>query len=51
MEDVAIFYGHMINLWQCGILWGHLVYLMAVGYNFPRFGMLHREKSGNPGTR
>jgi hypothetical protein len=27
--------------WPLGLFWGHLVY-------FPRFGMFHHEKSGNP---
>jgi hypothetical protein len=35
MEDVGIFYGH-------------LVYFMAIWYIFPCFGMLYQEKSGNP---
>jgi hypothetical protein len=45
-----------------GILYGHLVYFIAIGYilvalgifkcdlvYFSRFGMLFQEKSGNPG--
>jgi hypothetical protein len=31
-----------------GLLCGHLVYFMALGYIFPGFGMLYQEKSGNP---
>jgi hypothetical protein len=44
-------------------IWSILPYLTAIGYTFwpfgifmviwyifPRFGMLHQEKSGNPGT-
>jgi hypothetical protein len=48
MEDVGIFYGHLVYftsiwyiLWPSGICYGHLEY-------FSRFGMLYREKSGNP---
>jgi hypothetical protein len=49
------------NIWEgltmedVGILYGHLVYSLAIwislwyfGIYFPRFGMLHQEKSGNP---
>jgi hypothetical protein len=28
--------------------YGHLVYFTAIWCIFPRFGMLYREKSGNP---
>jgi hypothetical protein len=31
-----------------GICYGHLVHFRAIWYIFSRFGMLHREKSGNP---
>jgi hypothetical protein len=48
MEDVGIFYGHLVHflvfcyiLWTFGIVRGKLVY-------FPRFGILSQEKSGNP---
>jgi hypothetical protein len=37
------------------LVYGHMVYFMAIRYNlwsfgifFPRFGMLYGEKSGNP---
>jgi hypothetical protein len=50
MEDVGIFYSHSVNvpailhiLWPFGIFPPVLVH-------FTRFGMLHQEKSGNPGT-
>jgi hypothetical protein len=47
MEDVGIFYGQLVNFpaifMAIAMFWGHLVY-------FHRFGMLFREKSGNPGT-
>jgi hypothetical protein len=43
LEDVGIFYGHLeYILWPVGIFYGRLVI-------FPRFGTLHKEKSGNPG--
>jgi hypothetical protein len=40
MEDVCIFTAILSILWPFGIFRGHLVY-------FSRFGMLHRDKSGN----
>jgi hypothetical protein len=33
-----------------GIFCGHLIYFTVVWYIFPRFGMLHLQKSGNPGA-
>jgi hypothetical protein len=30
------------------IFHGHLVYFVVIWYIFPRFGILYREKSGNP---
>jgi hypothetical protein len=55
MEDVGIFYGHLIYftaiwyiLWLLGIFYNYLVYFMFIWYNFFRFGMLRQEKSGNP---
>jgi hypothetical protein len=51
MEDVGIFYGHLVHFtvscyifWTFGIVRGDLVY-------FSRFGILHQEKSGNPGCK
>jgi hypothetical protein len=48
MKDVGIFYGHLVLftvfsyiLWTFGIVRGNLVY-------YSRFGILNREKSGNP---
>jgi hypothetical protein len=32
-----------------GISYGYLVHFVINWYIFPRFGMLYREKSGNPG--
>jgi purine-nucleoside phosphorylase len=51
MEDVGIFYGRWVYfkatlsiVWISDKLCGHLV-------NFSRFGMLYREKSGNPAVK
>jgi hypothetical protein len=48
MENVDIFYSPLVYftaiwyiLWPFGIIYGNLVY-------FSRFGMLYKEKSGNP---
>jgi hypothetical protein len=48
MEDVGIFYGHLVHfmvfcyiLWKFGIVRGNLVYISS-------FGILYQEKSGNP---
>jgi hypothetical protein len=60
----GIFYGQLVYfmaiwyiLWPVGIFYGHLVYFMAIlvyflviWHIFSRFGMLHQEKSGNPGS-
>jgi hypothetical protein len=41
-------------LWPCEIYYGPLVYFIAIWkfsgnlVYFPRFGILHKEKSGNP---
>jgi hypothetical protein len=43
MEDIGIFYGSLVYLRPFVIFYGHLVY-------FYRFGILHQEKSGNPGN-
>jgi hypothetical protein len=51
-EVVGIFYGHLVYFTA------PLVYFVAFWYIlwlfgvciFPRFGMLHEEKSGNPGA-
>jgi hypothetical protein len=49
MEEVGIFYGHLVYftpilkiLWPFDIFYGNW-------YIFPRVGILYREKSGNPG--
>jgi hypothetical protein len=63
IEDAGIFYGHLVYftaIWSIlrpfGLFYGHLVYFVAIRYSlhmvnwfiFPRFGKLHKEKSGNP---
>jgi hypothetical protein len=42
-------YGHLVYItaiWY--ILFDHLVYFVVIWYIFPHFGMLYKEKSGNP---
>jgi hypothetical protein len=48
MEDVGIFYGHLVDLRPFDILYRHLLYFVVIWYIFPRFGVLYHEKSGNP---
>jgi hypothetical protein len=45
MQDVGIFRAILSILRSNGIFYVHFV---AIGYVFSRFGMLYREKSGNP---
>jgi hypothetical protein len=33
-----------------GKFYGHLVHFVVIWYIFPRFGMLYRDKPGNPVT-
>jgi hypothetical protein len=40
---------YFMSIWPLEIFYGHLVYFVVNWYIFPRFGMLHQEKSGNPG--
>jgi hypothetical protein len=54
MEDVGIFYGHLVYFtafWYIlpafGIFCCHLVYFMVIWYIFHCFGMLYKEKSCN----
>jgi hypothetical protein len=50
MENVGIFYDHLVYFTAMGnILWP-LVNFVVIWYIFPRFGILYQEKSGNPGT-
>jgi hypothetical protein len=46
---------HFMAIWSIsrpfGMAYGHLVYnLWSLGKFFPHFGMVHQEKSGNPGS-
>jgi hypothetical protein len=48
MEGVGIFYGHLVYfIARRYILWPFGIFL-AIWYIFSRFGMLYKEKSGNP---
>jgi hypothetical protein len=52
MEDVGIFYGHLVYftvIWY--ILRSFGLFLAAIWFIFSRFGMLYLEKSGNPATK
>jgi hypothetical protein len=49
MDDVGIFCGHVVNftaIWY--ISWPFGIFPPPFRYIFPRFGILHQEKSGNP---
>jgi hypothetical protein len=61
MEDVVIIYCNLVyctanwyiydHLVHCIANWyiyDHLVYFLVIWYNFLRFGMLKKDKSGNP---
>jgi hypothetical protein len=48
MEDVGIFYGHLVKVRSFGTFNDHLVYFHPFWYIFLRSGLLHQEKSGNP---
>jgi hypothetical protein len=50
-EKVGIFYGRLEYITAFFIFYRHLaIYIVAVWYSFPRFGILNKEKSGNPGA-
>jgi hypothetical protein len=51
MENLGIFYDHLVYFMAIGNIYGHLVYFVVIWYDFPRFGILDQEKSGNPGRR
>jgi hypothetical protein len=40
-----------IYIWPFGVFYGNLVYFVVIWYIFLRFGVLYREKSGNPETK
>jgi hypothetical protein len=49
MEDVGIFYGRLVYLTAIWYFCGRSVYFMVIWYIISRFGILYRQKSGNPG--
>jgi hypothetical protein len=49
MEDVSIFYGHLVYLRPFDIFYGYSVYFVVILYICPHVGILYKEKSGNPG--
>jgi hypothetical protein len=60
MEDVGVFYGHLVYIFYGHFIYifyghlvhafcGNLVYVVVIWYIFLLFGLLYREKSGNPG--
>jgi hypothetical protein len=49
MEEVGILRAILSILRPNGIFYGHLAYFVDIWYIFNRFGLLFREKSGNPG--
>jgi hypothetical protein len=48
MVDVGICMAILSVLRPVGIFYVHLVLFVVIWYRFSRFGMLYREKSGNP---
>jgi hypothetical protein len=48
MENLGIFYDHLVFLRPLEICYGHLVYFVVICYIFHRFGIMKQEKSGNP---
>jgi hypothetical protein len=51
MENLGIFYDHLVYFTAIGNIFFHLVYFMVIWYIFPRFGILYQEESGNPGPK
>jgi hypothetical protein len=51
MEDVGIFYCHLVYFKALLMFSGHLVHFMDVWYFFSPFGILRQEKSGNPAQK
>jgi hypothetical protein len=45
---LVFFMANVSIYWPKGILYGQLVHFVVILYIFSRFGMLYREKSGNP---
>jgi hypothetical protein len=38
-------------LWTFGILYDHFAHCVFIWYIFSYFGVIHQEKSGNPGRK
>jgi hypothetical protein len=51
MENLVIFYYHLVYFTAIGNTYGHLVYFVVIWYIIPRFGILHQGKSGNPALK
>jgi hypothetical protein len=50
MENVCILYGHLEYLTAIRYMLRPISNLVVIWYIFPRFGILYREKSGNPSS-
>jgi hypothetical protein len=48
MENLGIIIGIRSILRPLKIVYGNLVYFVAIWYIFPRLGILYQDKSGNP---
>jgi hypothetical protein len=48
MENLGIFYDHLVYFTAIGTILWPFVYFVVIWYIFPRFGILDQEKSGNP---
>jgi hypothetical protein len=48
MENLGIFYDHLVYFTTIGNNLWPLVYFVVIWYILPRFGILDKEKSGNP---
>jgi hypothetical protein len=48
MENIGIFYGHLEHILAIGYIILPFGNQVVFWYIFPRFGALHRDKSGNP---
>jgi hypothetical protein len=51
MENFGIFFTIWSILLLLEIFYGRLVYFVVIWYIFRRLGILHQEKSGNPGWK
>jgi hypothetical protein len=51
MEDVVLFYGHLVYFRANWYIYAPSIYFMVIWYLFTHFGMLRQEKSGNTSLR